>query len=60
MKKLFANLWKSPASSFAGALVALGLWLASDAVDVPEYVALPAAGIAVFLGALYPGSNPNQ
>lgn len=55
MKDLFINIWKSPASTFAGAVTALCLWAASDLIDAPKYVSIPASGIAIFLGAMYPG-----
>lgn len=54
MKELISRIWTAPAKTAAGAVVALGIWLASDAVDLPDYVALPAAGVAVFVGAFYP------
>lgn len=54
MKDFFNSLWKAPASTFAGALVALGLWLASAELGLPPEIALPAAGVAVFVGAAYP------
>jgi hypothetical protein len=57
MKEFFKGIWTSKATTFAGAVVALGIWLASDAVDVPDYISLPAAGIAVVAGALYPGKS---
>ena len=53
MKHFFSAIWNSPASTFAGAICALGLWLASAELDLPKEFAIPAAGVVVFVGAAY-------
>lgn len=64
MKNLFTNLWEAPASSIAGGIGALCLWLGSDAVaeltTLPPWVIVSAGGVSVVLGAIYGPKSTNQ
>ena len=60
MKDFFTGIWKAPAYTFGGALAALGLWLASAELGLPETISIPAMAVAIFAGALYKPKDSDQ
>lgn len=57
MKPLLKNILGAPASTAAGALLAVGTYLASDAAGLPTGFQIAATCFVVFVGAFFPGDQ---